>query len=32
MLDEFLADEAARQPLHHWHFREDAGLAIPVGL
>ena len=32
MFDEFLADEAARQPLHNWHFREDAALAIPVDL
>jgi beta-lactamase superfamily II metal-dependent hydrolase len=32
MFDEFLADEAAGQPLHHWHFREDAALAIPVDL
>ncbi len=32
MFDEFLADEAARQPLHHWHFRDDAALAISVDL
>ena len=32
MFDEFLADETAGQPLHHWHFREDAALAIPVDL
>ncbi len=32
MFDEFLTQEAARQPRHHWHFREDAALAIPVDL
>jgi beta-lactamase superfamily II metal-dependent hydrolase len=32
MFDEFLADEAARQPRHKWHFREDPALSIPVDL
>ena len=32
MFDQFLAEEATKQPLHNWHFREDAALAIPVDL
>jgi hypothetical protein len=32
MFDAFLADEAARQPLHTWHFRDDAALAMPIDL
>jgi hypothetical protein len=32
VFDEFLADEAANQPLHQRHFREDAALSIPVDL
>jgi hypothetical protein len=32
MLDAFLAAEAAAQPLHTWHFRDPAALAIPVEL
>ena len=32
MFDTFLADEAAKQPLHSWHFRDAAALAIPIDL
>jgi hypothetical protein len=32
MFDTFLADEAAKQPLHTWHFRDAAALAIPIDL
>ena len=32
MFDSFLAAEAATQPLHTWHFRDPAALAIPVDL
>jgi beta-lactamase superfamily II metal-dependent hydrolase len=30
MFDAFLADEAAKQPLHTWHFRDAAALGISV--
>jgi len=29
-LDEFLDDEAANQPMHHYHFRKDPDLSIVV--
>jgi hypothetical protein len=32
MFDAFLADEAAKQPLHTYHFRDAAALAIPIDL
>lgn len=32
MFDALLADEAAKQPLHTWHFRDDTALAIPIDL
>ena len=29
-LDKFLGDEAAKQPMHHYHFRKDPDLSIVV--